>query len=88
MPIICRFYGIIIRMNFNEAGHHAPHFHATYGGYEASVGFVPLGILAGKLPAHAERFVLEWAAKHEAELQDNWHRASRHEALLTIEPLE
>jgi hypothetical protein len=29
MPIISRFFGIIIRMFFNE--HAPPHFHAEYG---------------------------------------------------------
>jgi len=88
MPIICRFYGIIIRMNYNESGHHAPHFHALYGTYSVSVSIGAPSILAGHFPPHAERFVLEWAALHEAELRDNWQRALRHESLLAIEPLE
>jgi len=88
MPIICRFYGIIIRMNYSEGGHHIPHVHALYGNFSASVAFAPPAILVGELPAHAERCVLEWAALHEAELSDNWQRALKHELLLTIEPLE
>ncbi len=88
MPIICRFYGIIIRMNYSESGHHTPHFHALYGNFSASVCICPPSILAGQLPKHAEKFTLEWAALHEPELMDNWQRASRHESLLTIEPLE
>lgn len=35
MPEICRFYGIIIHMYFNE--HNPPHFHATYQGFKASI---------------------------------------------------
>jgi len=35
MPEISRFYGIIIRMFFNE--HNPPHFHAEYGEYKIVV---------------------------------------------------
>ncbi|MCL1952973.1 MAG: DUF4160 domain-containing protein, partial [Oscillospiraceae bacterium] len=36
MPVISHFYGIIIRMYFNDTEqHHKPHFHARYGGDEA-----------------------------------------------------
>ena len=31
MPVISRFYGIIIRMNFIQAEHNPPHTHAIYG---------------------------------------------------------
>ena len=35
MPEISRFYGIVIRMYFND--HQPPHFHAEYGGKEVIV---------------------------------------------------
>ena len=31
MPVLARFYGIIIRMYFQQAEHNPPHFHALYG---------------------------------------------------------
>lgn len=31
MPVISRFYGIVIKMYFND--HTPPHFHALYGEY-------------------------------------------------------
>jgi hypothetical protein len=37
MPEICRFFGIIIRMFFDE--HDPPHFHAEYQGSKAVFGF-------------------------------------------------
>jgi len=37
MPVISRFYGILIAMYFND--HNPPHFHAKYSGYEAMFGF-------------------------------------------------
>jgi hypothetical protein len=30
MPEVCRFFGIVIRMFYND--HEPPHFHAFYGG--------------------------------------------------------
>ena len=33
MPIIARFYGIIIKMYFRESEHNPPHFHCIYGEY-------------------------------------------------------
>ena len=33
MPVIARFYGILIKMYFREHG--VPHFHTLYGEYNA-----------------------------------------------------
>ena len=36
MPILSMFYGIVIRMYFNDdRQHHAPHLHADYAGQRA-----------------------------------------------------
>ncbi|MGD1070844.1 MAG: DUF4160 domain-containing protein [Bryobacteraceae bacterium] len=35
MPTISTFYGILIRMFFND--HPPPHFHARYGEFEATI---------------------------------------------------
>jgi hypothetical protein len=37
MPTISSFYGIMIRMFYND--HAPPHFHARYGEFEATWGF-------------------------------------------------
>lgn len=31
MPIIARFYGILIKMYFSQSEHGVPYFHAVYG---------------------------------------------------------
>ena len=33
MPIIAKFYGLIIKMYFQQAEHNPPHFHVVYGEY-------------------------------------------------------
>ena len=86
MPELSRFYGITIRMYFDD--HLPPHFHAVYGGDEAVIGIDSLGLLRGYLPVRAQSLVIEWASLHQAELQEAWSRARRLEAPGKIAPLE
>jgi hypothetical protein len=51
MPTISRFYGIIIRMFFDEHG--PPHFHVAYQGYDAVIDIETLEIKEGRLPRRA-----------------------------------
>jgi len=43
MPTISVFYGIVIRMYFND--HAPPHFHARYGEFEATIKIEDLAVL-------------------------------------------
>lgn len=86
MPRISSFFGIVISMYWNKAGHHVPHFHASYGETEASVAFDGT-ILEGELPARSARFVREWALLHHAELVHNWEMARTRQPLDRIDPL-
>lgn len=40
MPEISRFFGIVIRMYYDD--HNPPHFHAIYSGRETKVGIDPI----------------------------------------------
>ncbi len=85
MPIIATFYGIIIRMFYND---HAPaHFHVKYGEHEAIIDIRCLHQLKGSLPRRALELVLDWAELHQSELLDNWALAEKKEILHKIEPL-
>jgi len=44
--------------------------------------------LRGRLPPRVLGLTLEWAARHQTELFENWARARRHARLLRIAPLE
>ena len=57
MPEISRFYGIIIRMFYND--HAPPHFHAIYGSDEALIDIQTLDYVEGKLPERARTLVIE-----------------------------
>jgi len=56
MPEISRFFGIIIRMYFDD--HPPPHFHAIYGNNEIQVSIEPIAILNGKLPVERHQWFL------------------------------
>jgi len=73
-------------MYYND--HAPPHFHAAYGGDEATFAIESLMVLQGDLPRRARALVLEWAASHRAELAENWTLARIGLPLLEIEPLE
>ena len=70
MPTICMFYGIVIRMYWND--HAPPHFHVEYGEFRAQYVIETLVLMKGALPRRAHALVLEWAAMHRAELMEDW----------------
>ena len=76
MPTVSMFYGIIIRMFFDE--HAPPHFHAQYDGFKATISIKELCFLSGSLPRRAQELVLEWAKLHQTELATDWDLCRRH----------
>jgi hypothetical protein len=86
MPEISRFYGLVIRMYYDE--HPPPHFHVVYRNAEATLRIDTLEVLQGVLPRRALVLVLEWAMAHRDELRQNWERIERGEPMAPIEPLE
>jgi hypothetical protein len=85
MPTISTFYGILIRMFFND--HAPPHFHARYGEFEATVDIGTLEIVEGQLPQRALNLVREWAMIHREELLADWRFCREKTAPAKIEPL-
>jgi hypothetical protein len=88
MPVISMFYGIIIRMYFLDNQHHnAPHIHALYADFEASVRIDDGEVLAGELPRKQLRLVQAWIELHRDELMADWALAVAGETPYKIEPL-
>jgi len=85
VPVISRFFGIVITMYHNEHG--PPHFHLRHGGAYASVEILT-GRWRGELPPNALRHVRVWMTAHRTELLDNWTRARARRPLSRIAPLE
>jgi len=86
MPEISRFFGIVIKMFFDD--HYPPHFPAIYGEKEALVYIRTLSLFAGWLPPRVLGLVIEWATLHQQELMDNWRKARSQQTLRKIAPLD
>lgn len=71
MPEICRFYGIVIKLYYND--HSPSHYHAEYSGNEMLVNIESLAVIAGKLSPRATGLVIEWATLRQTELQRVWN---------------
>ncbi len=85
MPELSRFYGIVIKMYYND--HNPPHFHAKYGHDQMVMDVNTLAVIGGRLPSRATGLVIEWAAQHQAELQEAWEQARNMAPLDRIDPL-
>ena len=86
MPTISMFFGILIRMFFNE--HAPPHFHAEYAECKAVIDIRTFEVIEGKLPRRALELVLDWAELHQAELMEDWELCRKHVEPRPIEPLQ
>ena len=74
MPVIARFYGIIIKMYFSQSEHGVPHFHAIYGEFNAVFAIESLEMIEGDLPGRAQQLAKEWAGFYQKELLQMWNR--------------
>jgi hypothetical protein len=86
MPVISTFFGIIVRMYYQE--HRPPHFHAEYQGQQATFDFEGELVVGTMQSGVARRLIREWAIQHRAELEANWAKMEAGLALDRIEPLE
>jgi hypothetical protein len=86
MPTISMFYGIFIKMYWDD--HAPPHFHAEYAGSEAVVDIGTLEVIRGKLPHGATMLVKEWAMQHRNELMEDWKLCEQLQTPKKITPLE
>ena len=86
MPEICRFFGIVIKMFFDD--HAPPHFHVEYDEYRAVIDIRSLATIGGHLPPRAAGMVVEWAARRAEELLELWETAAAKQPLRRLPPLE
>lgn len=84
MPSISMFYGIVIRMYWDD--HPPPHFHAYYQGDSATFDLEG-ALLEGRLPRKQTSYVVAWAGIHHDELVADWELAKGEEEVFRIEPL-
>jgi hypothetical protein len=86
MPSISRFYGITIKMYWQESHHSLAHFHAEYAEYEASFDLAG-ELIAGEIPQRQLRLVQAWVVLHAEELTADWELATGGKPLNPIDPL-
>jgi hypothetical protein len=85
MPEVSRFFGIVIRINFED--HPPPHFHARYGSENVAIEIATLTVIAGSLAPRALGLVIEWATQHQKELMTDWELVRSGKLPTRIEPL-
>jgi hypothetical protein len=73
MPVISKFFGILIKMYFSQSEHGVAHFHAIYGEYNGVFRIDTLEMMEGDLPVRAQKLVKEWGALYQNELQRIWN---------------
>lgn len=84
MPVISRFYGVVIKMYFRQAEHDPPHFHAIYGEYIGAIDIQTGEMLEGDLPRRALKMVQEWTNQHRDALLKIWNT----QEFVKLPPLE
>ena len=86
LPEICRFFGIVVRMFYDD--HNPPHIHVEYQGNKAVFdlrGNVSRGDLKSRT---AVRLVREWIDLRTNDLEEDWALAQEGKELNKILPLD
>lgn len=73
MPVLARFYGLVIKMYFQQSEHNLPHIHCVYGEYMGAIDIQTLQMIEGDLPTKALSMVQEWTETHKEELLNMWN---------------
>lgn len=73
LPVLSKFYGIIIRMYFQQSEHNPPHIHAIYSEDVAAIDIQTCEVLEGYLPPKALDMVKEWISIHREDLIQIWN---------------
>ena len=84
MPIISRFFGMIVKMYFLGSEHNPPHVHFIYGEYNGVINLNSLELIEGDLHGKALSLALEWTRAHQNELLTMWET----QQFRTLPPLE
>ena len=85
MPVISRFFGIVIFMHWRD--HRPPHFHAKYGDDEVTIE-IETGQMTGTMRPKALALVQEWRELRKDELWLGWSQAEQKKPIDPIAPLE
>ena len=88
MPIISKFYGIIVRMYFiDNKQHNLPHIHVNYNEYR-SIFDLDGNIREGYIPKSQQKILQAWIEIHNIELKKLWDVLLQGKEGYKIEPLK
>lgn len=81
MPVLSRFYGIIIKMYFLPKEHNPPHIHVIYNDETFSIAIKTKEIIDGELQPTKRvlGMVKEWIDLYKDELIEMWETQDLHE---------
>ena len=82
MPEISRFFGVVIKMYYNDHG--LPHIHAEYQDYQAVFRIQTGDRAGGGFPPKAEKIVKKWISNHKNELMEVWELMGKGEPFKKI----
>lgn len=89
MPIVSQFYGIIIRIYFNDSEqHYLEHIHVQYNEYDAVYSIKDINLLEGNLPPKQHKLVVAWMEIHKEELIALWTISQNDGEIFKIDPLK
>lgn len=89
MPIVSQFYGIIVRIYFNDnEKHHLEHIHVQYNEYHSTYAINNCSLIDGSLPKKQHKLVVAWMEIHKEELHALWKVAQDDGEIFKIDPLK
>ena len=72
MPVIARFYGIVIKMYLRQKEHNPPHIHAISGEYVGMFSLENGEMFEGDLPVKYQFYVKKFIEKYRTDLYIMW----------------
>lgn len=72
MPVISRFYGIVIKMYLRQKEHNPPHIHAIYGEYIGMFSLSDAEMFEGDIPNKGQQMIKEFIEYYKAKLLEMW----------------
>ena len=85
MPEICRFYNMIIYMNFND--HNPPHIHVKYGDIDCSISITTGEKIIGDIPKKQLVIIQAWIEINKNALTFMWDNRFKEGNLFKLPPL-
>ena len=72
MPVITRFYGIVIKMYFRQKEHNPPHIHAIYGDYFGIFSIINGEMIEGDIPKKEQNLIKDFIFYYSEQLKEMW----------------